>query len=213
MVWETFPHSYTSPHIHSWIFKTLWVIIFWVRVTCKMLNVNCIKIHSIILSITCHGWETFPHSYTSPQNHSWIFETLQVISFWVRVTHKILNVNCIKIHSIILYVTCDGLINFLPYSYTSSWNHSWIFDSLRVIIFWVRVTHKMLNVNCMKIHSIILSVTCHGLGNFLPLIHIPSKPFMNFWNPMGGVGHTYMRGGGAHTWGGVGHAGKQPKNW
>ena len=25
------------------------------RVTCKILNVNCIKIHSIILSITCHG--------------------------------------------------------------------------------------------------------------------------------------------------------------
>ena len=27
MVSETFPNSYTSPHIHSWIFKTLWVII------------------------------------------------------------------------------------------------------------------------------------------------------------------------------------------
>ena len=47
MVKETFPHSYTSPHIHLWIFETLWVIIFWVRVTHKMLNVNCIKIHSI----------------------------------------------------------------------------------------------------------------------------------------------------------------------
>ena len=30
----------------------------------------------------------------------------------------------------------------------------------------VRVTHKMLNVNWEKIHSIILSVTCHGLRNF-----------------------------------------------
>ena len=34
-----------------------------------------------------------------------------------------------------------------------------------------------------KIHSIILSVTCHGLRNFPPLIHIPLYPFMNFQNP------------------------------
>ena len=40
MAWETFPCSYTSPHIHLWIFETLRVIIFWVRVTHKMLNVN-----------------------------------------------------------------------------------------------------------------------------------------------------------------------------
>ena len=32
MAWETFPYSYTSPYIHSWIFETLWVIIFWVWV-------------------------------------------------------------------------------------------------------------------------------------------------------------------------------------
>ena len=36
------------------------------------------------------------------------------------------------------------------------------------MIFWVRVTHKMLNVNWEKIHSIILSVTCHGLRHFAP---------------------------------------------
>ena len=42
----------------------------------------------------------------------------------------------------------------------------------------------MLNVNWEKIHSIILSVTCHGLRNFPLLIHIPSKPVMNFQNPM-----------------------------
>ena len=60
MVYKTFLHSYTSPHIYSWIFKTLWVIIFWVRVTCKMLNVNWEKIHSIILSVTCHGLRNFP---------------------------------------------------------------------------------------------------------------------------------------------------------
>ena len=60
MVYKTFLHSYTSPHIYSWIFKTLWVIIFWVRVTCKMLNLNWEKIHSIILSVTCHGLINFP---------------------------------------------------------------------------------------------------------------------------------------------------------
>ena len=96
MAWETFPSSYTSPHIHLWIFKTLWVIIFWVRVTPKILNVNCIKIHSIILSFTCHGLRNFPCSYTSPCIHSCIFDSLQVIIFWVRVTHKKLNVTCIK---------------------------------------------------------------------------------------------------------------------
>ena len=128
------------------------------------------------------AWETFPCSYTSPQNHSWIFETLWVVIFWVRVTHKILNVNWEKIHSIILSLTCHGFRNF-PHSYTSPHIHSWIFKTLQVIIFWVRVTHKMLNVNWEKIHSITLSVTCHGFRNFPPLIHIPSYPFMNFQNP------------------------------
>ena len=42
----------------------------------------------------------------------------------------------------------------------------------------------MLNLNWEKIHSIILSVTCHGLRNFPLLIHIPLYPFVNFWNPM-----------------------------
>ena len=93
MVSETFPNSYTSPHIHSWIFKTLRVIIFWVRVTHKMLNVNWEKIDSIILCVTCHGFRNFPPPiHTSPQNLSWIFETLWVIIFWVRVTCKMLNV-------------------------------------------------------------------------------------------------------------------------
>ena len=94
-----------------------------------------------------------------------------------------LNVTCIKIHSIILSLTCHSLRNF-PHSYTSPHIHSWIFDSLWVIIFWVRVTHKMLNLNWEKIHSIILSITCHGLRNFPLLIHIPLYPFVNFWNPM-----------------------------
>ena len=47
--------------------------------------------------------------------------------------------------------------------------------------------------NFMKIHSIILSVTCHSLRNFLPLTHIPLYPLMNFWNLMGWSG-SYMGG-------------------
>ena len=54
----------------------------------------------------------------------------------------------------------------------------------KLLFFELRVTHKMLNLNCIKIYSIILSVTCHGLRNFAPLIHIPRYPFVNFQNPM-----------------------------
>ena len=161
-----------------------------------MLNVNCIKIHSIILSVTCHGLRNFPlliHIPSKPfmnfwnpvSYYFWIFKTLWVIIFWVRVTCKMLNVNWEKIHSIILSVTCHGLRNFpLLIHIPCQYPFMWIFETLWVIIFWVRVTHKMLNVNWEKIHSIILSVTCHGLRNFPLLIHIPSYPFVNFWNPM-----------------------------
>ena len=87
-----------------------------------------------------------------------------------------------KIDSIILCVTCHGFRNFPPLIHIPSqpfmnfWNPASYF-------FWVRVTNKMLNVNWEKIHSIILCVTCHGFRNFPLLIHIPSQPFVNFWNP------------------------------
>ena len=93
-----------------------------------------------------------------------------------------LNVNCIKIHSIILSVTCHGLRNFpllihIPSKpFMNFWNPMSYY-------FWVRVTHKMLNVNCIKIHSIILSVTCHGLRNFPLLIHIPFISICEFLKP------------------------------
>ena len=126
---------------------------------------------------------THTNPLVSPYIHSWIFETLQVIIFWVRVTLKKLNVNWEKIHSIILSVTCHGLRNF-PLTHTHPLKTIHEFSTpYQVIIFWVRVTHKMLNVTCIKIYSVILSVTCHGLRNFPLLIHIPLYPFMNFWNP------------------------------
>ena len=40
-----------------------------------------------------------------------------------------------------------------------------------------------MNVNWKRIQSVILSLTCHSLINFPPLMHIPSYAFMNFWNP------------------------------
>ena len=161
--------SYTSPKIQSWIFETLWVIIFWVRVTHKMLNVDWEKIP--LNNFMCDlSWlkKLFPYSYTSPQNQSWIFKTLWVIIFWVRVTHKMLNVNWENFHSIILCVTCHGLRNFAPaHTHPLKTIHEFL-KPYELLYFWVRVTHKMLNENWEKIHSIILCVTCHGLRKFSP---------------------------------------------
>ena len=41
----------------------------------------------------------------------------------------------------------------------------------------------MLNVNWEKIHSIILSVTCHGLRNFAPAHTHPLKTIRKFSRP------------------------------
>ena len=134
MAWETFPYSYTFPYIHSWIFKTLQLIIFWVRVTLKMLNVTCIQIHSIILSVTCHGLRNFPPLIHIPSRpfvnfqHPYellFFELESLIKWWMWIG--------MKIHSIILSVTCHGFKKLSPCSYTSPQNHSWIFDTLPVI--------------------------------------------------------------------------------
>ena len=122
------------------------------------------------------------HELSKP--YELLFFELESLKSWM--WHKMLNVNWEKIHSIILSVTCHGLRNFpLTHTHPLKTSHelSWIFETLWVIIFWVRVTHKILNVNWEKIHSIILSVTCHGFRNFPQLIHIPSYPFMNFQNP------------------------------
>ena len=95
-----------------------------------------------------------------------------------------LNVNWEKIHSIILSVTCHGLRNFAP-AHTHPLKTICEFSKPYELLFSeLESLCKMLNVNWEKIHSIILSVTCHGLRNFPLLIHIPSKPFMNFRNPM-----------------------------
>ena len=121
------------------------------------------------------------HTHPLKTIHEFLKPYVWVIIFWVRVLIKCWMWIGEKIHSIILSVTCYGLRNFTPLM--SPQNHLQIFKTLWVIIYWVRVTCKKLNVTCIKIHSIILSVTCHGLRNFPPLIHIPLKPFVNFENP------------------------------
>ena len=97
LTWPIFSlHDPPQPcmtYIHSWIFETLQVIISWVWVIHKMLNVNWKKIHSIILSLTCYSLRNFPPLKHIPCIHSWIFKTLWVIISWVWVICKRLNVN------------------------------------------------------------------------------------------------------------------------
>ena len=115
------------------------------------MNVTCIKIHSIILSFTCHGLRNFPLTHTHPLKTSCEFSKPYELLF----SELGLLIKCwlwigIKIHSIILSFTCHGLMKLCPCSYTSPQNHLWIFETLWVIIFWVRITNKMLNVNWDK---------------------------------------------------------------
>ena len=68
----------------------------------------------------------------------------------------------------------------------------------------------MLNVNWEKIHSIILSVTCHGLRTFPLLLHIPSNPsiceFLTAYKLLFFELESLVKGLVGHTGGGVGHA-------
>ena len=104
-----------------------------------------------------------------------LFELESLIKCWMWIGKKI--------HSIILSVTCHGFRNFpllihIPSQpFMNFWNPASYY-------FWVRVTHKMLNVKLGKNSLNNLSLTCHGLRNFPLLIHIPSQPFVNFQNPM-----------------------------
>ena len=149
------------------------------------MNVNWIKIHSIILSVTCHGLRNFPLTHTHPLK-TIICEFSNPMSyyFWVRVTHKMLNVNLHK-NSLNNFICHLSWFKKLSPTHTHplkticefSKPYELLFSELESLIkCWMWIAEK--------IHSIILSVTCHGLRNFPLLIHIPSKPFMNFQNPM-----------------------------
>ena len=111
-----------------------------------------------------------------------------------------LNVTCIKIHSIILSVTCHGLRNFpLP---------------IQDLLISIRKFLKPCELLFFELGSLIkCELYKNSLNNFichlswlekLSLTHThTSKPFMNFQNPTSGV---------IQRWNGVGYAVKQPKN-
>ena len=137
-------------------------------------------------------WPTPPHSYMTHPNLTWptpphpstflgtkgpfFMGSFTMSPFWLNVNWKI-------IHSIILYVTCHDLKNSPLLIHIPSY-HSWILETLWLIISWVWIIRKRLNVNVEKIDSIILSLTCHSLRNFSLFIHIPPYPFANCRNPM-----------------------------
>ena len=176
-------YTYTSPHIHLWILETLQVIIFWVWVIHKRLNVNWKRIHSIILSFTCHSLRNFSTLIHIPHIHSWIFKTLWVIISWVWVIHKCW-----------MWIGKNSLNNFichLPFLKKLFPTHTHpaisIYDFLkpyRLLFLEFESFVKGWMWIGKRIHSRILSFTCHSLRNFPPLIHIPPYPFMNFQNPM-----------------------------
>ena len=139
------------------------------------------KIHSIIL---CHlSWlKKLCPAHTHPLKTICEFLKPYELLFSELVTHKMLNVNWEKIHSIILSVTCHGLRNFAP-AHTHPLKTIHEFSKPYELLFSELVTHKMLNVNWEKIHSIILSVTCHGLRNFAPAHTHPLKTIHEFSRP------------------------------
>ena len=165
------------------MFNTLRVIISQVWVIRRRLNINWKKIHSVILSATCHSLRNFPHSYTSPHIHLWIFETLWVIIFWVWVICKRLNVNWEKIHSIIF---CHFYIKKLsPLIHIPSISIRKFLKPYDWFISWVWVICKRLKCELGK--NSLSNFICHLSflkKPFPPLIHIPSYPFVNVQHPM-----------------------------
>ena len=148
-----------------------------------MIDCELEKFYSVILSATCHSLRNFPHSYTSPHIHSWIFETLWLF-FAVSVVFTRLNVNWKKnlLYNFICYLSFHKKVS--PINTHPLISNYQFLKPYNLIISWVWVICKRLNVNWKKIHSIILCITSHGLRNFPPLIHIASYPFVNFRNPV-----------------------------
>ena len=222
---KTFPpliHIPSYPIVQ--ILKTLWVVIFWVWVIHKRLNVNWTKIDSIIFSVTCHGLENFASTHTHPLISIHEFsKPYRLIIFWIWVISKWLNANWEKIDSIILSVICHSLRKFPLIIHHPPISIHEFLKPWQVIISWVWVICKILNMKWKKNHPIILSVNCHCFRtSFPPLIHSPSYLFVNFqktykwggWVMKGGVDHTGVGGVrrviqrcGGSCWGGVGHVG------
>ena len=135
------------------------------------------KKFTLILCVTCHGLRNFPLLIHIPlypfvnfqKPYELLFSELESL---IKLYKNLLN-----------NFTCHlWWLEKLSPTHTHPLISIHEFLKPYELLYFELVTHKMLNVNCIKIHSIILSVTCHGLRNFPLLIHIPSKLFVNFQN-------------------------------
>ena len=158
--WPTPPHPYMTHPTPSWpthpspgtflgtkepffmgcfTMSPSYELLFSELVTHKMLNVNCMKIHSVILSVTCHGLRNFASAHTHPlisihefsKPYKLLFSELESL---IKLYKNLLN-------NFICHLS--WLKKLCLCSYTYPQNHSWIFKTLQVIIFWVRVTRKI----------------------------------------------------------------------
>ena len=154
-------YSYTSPQSHLWIFETLQVIIFWIRVTCK--NVECDLYKNSLNNIICHLSWLKKLSLTDTHPLKPICEFLiayELLFSELESLIKCLNLNWKKNSLNNFYLSLVMARETFPYSYTSPYIHLWIFKTLWVIIFWVWVlTHPT------------------------PPLHDPSHPFMTHPHP------------------------------
>ena len=127
---------------------------------------NWQKIHLITLSVTCHSIRNFSPLIHNP-SYSFVNFWNSTIDYFLSLSHS-WKIEC-KLEN-------NSLNNFICHLSF----HKKLFPThtqpLISICEW-------LNVNWKTIHSIILSVTCHSLRNFPLFIHIPSYPFVNFWDP------------------------------
>ena len=142
------------------------------------------RIHSIILSVTCHSLRNFLPLIQSPHIHSWIFEMLWVIISWVWVIRKRLNVNWKK-NSLNNFICHLSFLKKLPPTHRHPLISIHEFSKPCKILFlefesfvkswmWIGKENSLSNFICH------LSF----LKKLSPLIHIPSYPFVNFQNPM-----------------------------
>ena len=77
--------------------------------------VKCKFGKNLLNNFICHlSWFKNPHSYTYIVFIHEFSRPYELLSFELESFIKRLNVNCIKIHSIILSVTCHGLRSSIP---------------------------------------------------------------------------------------------------
>ena len=140
----------------------------------------CKKIHSKILSVTCQSSRTF-----LPLIHIHLYP---FVNFQNSTSYYFLSLSqSSKVECELYKNSLKNFICHLSWFKKLSPTHTHPLISIyefskpyKLLFLEFESFIKRLNVNCIKIHSTILSVTCHGLRNFPPLIHIPLYPLMTF---------------------------------